>query len=97
MEVTSFYASSANQISYLIICPYEGSFSTSPTSTTGTFELKIGTWKWPDYYGLNAPIGAHLRYLWSGKDGFLIAYLAEAKEGSALGECTLGDATSIFA
>ena len=95
MTVSSYYSDATNiakPTSYLIICPYEGTFSNSVTSTVGTFKLTIDSWKWPDYYGLNAPIGAHLRYLWSDKSGYLIAFLAEAKEGSALGECLLGSA-----
>ena len=99
MQITSYYndgTTSASPVSFLIICPYEGSFSSTLTSTVGTFELKIANWKWPDYYGLNAPIGAHLRYLWTNKFGFLTAYLAEAKAGNAIPDCLLSDAGSVF-
>ncbi len=88
MTITSYYTSGASislPTEYLIICPYEGSFSSTTTTTVGTFKLTIPTWKWPDYYGLAAPIGAHLRYLWTGKTGALVSYLAEAKVGAALG------------
>ena len=93
MTITSYYTdgtSTATPTEYLIICPFEGTFSGVATFTADIFKVTIGTWKWPDYYGLNAPIGAHLRYLWTEKSGFLTAYLAEAKEGSALGDCILG-------
>ena len=67
MAITSYYSSEATPTSYLIICPFEGDFPSSATTTTTTYKLNITTWKWPDYYGLNAPIGAHLRYIWSDK------------------------------
>ena len=55
------------------------------------------TWTWPDYFGLNAPVGAYLRYLWTGRSGDLVGYLAEGKVGSAITDCTLNNLDSIYA
>ena len=49
------------------------------------------TWTWPDYFGLNAHVGAYLRYLWTATSGDLVGYLAEGKKGSAITDCVLND------
>lgn len=57
----------------------------------------FSTWQWPDYYGQNAPIGSHLRYLLTDKRGNLVAYLTESRKATARESCTLGSASSIYA
>ena len=59
--------------------------------------LTIANWAWPDYFGENAYIGVHLRYMWTDRLGNLKAYLAEKKKGSARSACLLSPATEIFA
>ena len=55
------------------------------------------TWTWPDYFGLNAHVGAYLRYLWTGTSGDLVGYLAEDKIGVAITDCSLTALSSIYA
>ena len=99
MAITTYYNNgidNATPQAFLIICPFEGTFSDTATSTADNFEIIIESWKWPDYYGFNAPIGAHLRYLWTEKSGYLTAYLTETKSSSDIPNCILGDAESVF-
>ena len=79
MSISSYYDSTHNPTSYLIICPYEGTMTTTTTLINANPTLTIGSWTWPDYYGESAYIGIHLRYLWTDKLGNLKAYLAEKK------------------
>ena len=98
MTITSYYDSTTNATSYLIICPYEGNHMLNYLNTLVTpLELSGMTWAWPDYFGYNAPVGAYLRYLWTGSSGDLVGYLTEGKEGSAIADCVLNDLDSIYA
>ena len=97
MAITTFINYTTKPTSYLIVCPYEGKFvDSTPINTTST-TLTIASWTWPDYYGEDAVIGAHLRYLWTGKLGNLLAYLTETKKASKRTGCTLGSASTIYA
>lgn len=96
MAITSYYAASINATSYLIVCPYEGTYTTGDLTTKALSISNLG-WTWPDYYGTNAPIGAHLRYLWTDYLGNLKGYLAEGKKGTALASCTQTDLSSVYA
>ena len=51
MTITSFYAEGYNATSYLIVCPYEGTFGTSSDTMATTAQIKELTWTWPDYFG----------------------------------------------
>lgn len=97
MAITSFYNAITKPISYLIICPYEGKFVDDTTIKGTQTTLTLENWIWPDYYGEEAFIGMHLRYLWTGKLGNLRAYLAEVKRGTKRSGCSLGSATAIYA
>ena len=82
MAITSYYDSTHSPTAYAVICPYEGKFADgtgTPIKDLGSLYVTFSTWKWPDYYGENAYIGAHLRYLWTGKNGNLLGYLAEER------------------
>ena len=66
MTITSWYSSTVNATSYLIVCPYEGTLKTGDNAKkTGLKIDGFSSWKWPDYFGKDAPIGAYLRYLWT--------------------------------
>lgn len=72
MTITSYYTDNNSPTAYLIICPYEGKFTAGTLiDSLSTLEVQFSTWTWPDYYGHGAPIGAHLRYLWTDKLGNL--------------------------
>ena len=80
MQINSFYVdATTSSLAYLIICPYEGKFSTTDTLVSTKPTLTIATWTWPDYYGAGASAGLHLRYMWTDRLGNLKAYLAEKK------------------
>ena len=67
MTITSYKTATVNATSYLIVCPYEGTLTTGDKVTKSNIKISgFNSWKWPDYFGTNAPIGAYLRYLWTG-------------------------------
>ena len=96
MAITTFINATIKPTSYLIICPYEGKFAADTTIKGTATTLTLASWTWPDYYGKYAFIGAHLRYMWTGKQGNLRAYLAE-KRLSTQTNCTIGSASAIYA
>ena len=53
--------------------------STGNTIVSVSPTLTLTSWTWPDYYGANAYIGVHLRYMWTDRLGNLKAYLTEKK------------------
>ena len=98
MAITSFKTSTVNATSYLIVCPYEGTLTTTDTAEKVGLKIENFTWTWPDYFGASAPVGAYLRYLWTDSLGNLKAYLSEIKKGVARTDCaTLGDLSSVYA
>lgn len=82
---------------YVVVCPYEGNFLAGSKLTTVTPYLKLTTWKWPDYYGEQTVVGTHLRYLWTGGNGVLVAYLAEKERGNVHPtDCVLSSAIGVY-
>ena len=98
MAITSYKTEKVNATSYLIVCPYEGTFTTGDTVKKSGLKIENFTWTWPDYFGKDAPVGAYLRYLWTDKIGNLEAFIAEGSKGSVKKDCaTLGDLSSVYA
>ena len=81
MAINSYKTDKVNATSYLIICPYEDTFTTTDSTTKSGLKIENFTWTWPDF-GKDAPVGAYLRYLWTDKMGNLKAFIAEGSKGS---------------
>lgn len=50
----------------------------------------------PGHYGSGAPLGAHIRYLWTSREGNLLGFLAEAKTATFSKDCSLSKSDLIY-
>ena len=51
---------------------------------------------WPGHYGSGARIGAHLRYLWTSREGNLLGFLAESKTATFTENCSLSKGDLVY-